>query len=361
MTSGELILEILRRLKKFRFLILLIGLGVGALLFWYAKRTPTVYTSKGTVFPLTNSSDNSGVNSTLNNILGISEAPKSFSSEASINIIELATSRNTREAVALMRVPEFGNKTIAELLILAGKNKKWNEATPKDKIPTDDTAKLANIGGTILKTGITAKINKNGVLELTFSSTQQEIISPISYAIVKKISDFYRELKVSKAKLDYEFTLKKVDSLDKVLDRIDKEAIRMFNTTYFTPTDRLEYNIPKENLSALKERTMRQRDVAANNREEAMWRLQKQTPIIQILDRPDPPYDKKESSPVLFAIIGVVLGLILGCILFVGGLVLKYAENELQKAIFKIKQNTEKQTVTATEADTPAPVVAPEA
>ncbi len=339
MTSGELILEILRRLKKFRFLILLIGLGIGALLFWYANRTPTVYTSKATVFPLTNSTDNSGVNSTLNSILGITEAPKSFSSEASINIIELATSRNTREAVALMRVPEFGNKTIAELLILAAKGKRWDEATAKDKIPTD-TAKLANIGGTALKTGVTAKINKNGVLELTFSSTQQEIISPISYAIVKKISDFYRELKVSKAKLDYEFTLKKVDSLDKVLANIDKEAIKMFNTTYFTPTDRLEYNIPKENLSALKERTMRQRDVAANNREEAMWRLQKQTPIIQILDRPDPPYDKKESSPILFAIIGFIGGCLLGCVLFVGGLVVKYAENELQKAIFKIKQST---------------------
>jgi uncharacterized protein involved in exopolysaccharide biosynthesis len=358
LTSADLILEILRRLKKFRFLILLIGLGLGALLFWYAKRTPTIYTSKATVFPLTNSSDNSGVNSTLNNILGISEAPKSFSSEASINIIELATSRNTRESVALMRLAEFDNKTIAELLILANKNKKWNEGKPSDKIPTD-TAKLANIGGTILKTGITAKINKNGVLELTFSSSQQEIISPISYAIVKKISDFYRELKVSKAKLDYEFTLKKVDSLDKELAKIDKQAIQMFNSTYFTPTDRLEFNIPKENLSALKDRTMRQRDVAANNREEAMWRLQKQTPIIQILDRPDPPYDKKESSPILFAIIGIVLGLILGCIVFVGGLVLKYAENELQKAIFKIKQNSEaKSAEAAAQAQTPPPVQA---
>jgi uncharacterized protein involved in exopolysaccharide biosynthesis len=331
-STADLLVKIIKRLKKFRLLILLFGIGFAGLLYWYAKKTKTIYTSRASVFPLTSSSDNSAVNGTLSSILGISEAPKSFSNEASINIIELATSRSTREAVALERLDSFKNKTIAEMLIRTSADKSIDD--PNFVIPKD-TAVLKNMGGTILKAGLQAKINKNGILEINFSCTNEKLVAPISYKIVEKISDFYRELRVEKAQRDYNFTVQKVDSLDKVLDKIDQEAIRMYKTTQFTPSDRLEYSLPKENLSALKERMMRQRDVAANNREEAMWRLQKQTPIISILDKPDPPFDKKESSPIMFAIIGFIVGCILSVIIFSGSLILKYAENELQKAIFK--------------------------
>jgi hypothetical protein len=329
-TSGELIIKILQRLKKFKLIILLAGVGLAGLFYWYASRSRTVFTSRATVFPLTSSADNSAMNSTLSGILGISEAPKSFSNEASINIIELALSRNTREAVALVKLPAFGNKTIAELLITND-----NEVNgKKGPLPTDPE-KLANIGGNILKSGIAANINKNGVLVLTFSSTNEKLVAPVSYAFVDKISDFYRELRIGKAKLDYDFTIKKVDSLDGELKKIDQQAIKLANSSYFTPSDRLEYNIPKDNLNALKERTMRQRDVAANNREEALWRLQKQTPIIKILDKPDPPFDKKQTSKTLFAVVGLLMGVVLAVILLIGGLIGKYIENELQKAIFK--------------------------
>lgn len=355
MTSSELIIKILQRLKKFRFIIVLAGVGLAGLFYWYAKKNKTVYTSRATVFPLTSSSDNSAMNSTLSGILGISEAPKSFSSEASINIIELALSRNTREAVAMVRLPKFGNKTIAELLIA---NENANNGI-KNEIPKD-SAKLANLGGNILKTGVAANINKNGVLVLGFSSTNEELVSPISYAFVDKMSDFYRELRIGKARVDYDFTIKKVDSLDQELKKIDAEAIKLANSSYFTPTDRLEYNIPKDNLNALKERTMRQRDVAANNREEALWRLQKQTPIIKILDKPDPPFDKKQTSKMLFAIVGFIVGILLAVILMIGGLLGKYIENELQKAIFKVSNKAAESNTTKPEAGEPELPVATE-
>ncbi|MEP6675588.1 MAG: hypothetical protein ABJA78_10545 [Ferruginibacter sp.] len=339
MNTSDLLIKILKRLKKFRLLILLAGAGMAMLLYLYAKKTKTVYTSRASVFPLTNSSDNSSVNGTLSSILGISEAPKSFSNEAAINIIELATSRTTREAVALEKLgPEFKYKTIGEMLMRTAADKSIDDKSIK--IPTD-TAELKNKGGTILKSGIAAKINKNGILEINFSSTNEQLVAPVSYKIVDKISDFYKELRIGKAQRDYDFTVKKVDSMDKILDTIDKQAIYLFNTTQFVPSERIEFQIPKENLSSLKERTMRQRDVAANNREEALWRLQKQTPIISILDKPDPPFDVKESSPVFFGVMGFFLGLVLAVIIFSGGLIIKYAETELQKAIFKTPASTE--------------------
>jgi len=331
-TTIELTRKIVRRLGKLKLLILVAGVLLAGVLYIYAKRIPVVYTAKASVFPLTASNDNSATSSLISTLTGISDAPKSFSQEASINIVELATSRTTREAVAMERVPELGNKRIAELLIEnADNSKSYFGNTFKN--PKSDTA-LRAIGGEIIKRGMTAKINKNGILELTFSSTDKEIISPISYVMIDKISQFYKDLKVKKARFDYDFTVRKMDSLNEVLDTYDKKAIHMANTTLFVPEEKIEYVIPKENLINDKSRVVHQRDAAANNREEALWRWQKVTPIIETLDKPDPPFDEKRTSGMVYAILGFVLGCLLGAILLISDIIYKYINDEINNAVF---------------------------
>ena len=95
MNNIELIRKIIKRLKKFSWLIIIIALLFGGLFYFMAKQGVPLYTSKSTVFPLNSSSDNNISGSAISNILGLSDAPKSFSGEASINIVELATSRRT--------------------------------------------------------------------------------------------------------------------------------------------------------------------------------------------------------------------------------------------------------------------------
>ncbi len=332
MNTNELLKNIFLKISRFKIIILLSGILIAALLFLYAKQTRAVYTSRASVFPLTSSSDNSSANSTLSSILGISDAPKSFSQEASINIVELALSRNTREAVAMTRLPQFNNLTIAELLI-DNFNKTKSFFGDPIKMPTDNV-KLAAIGGGLLKSGIFAKINKNGILEINYSCTNEDLVSPISYVFIDKISQFYKDLKVKKAQVDYDFTIRKIDSLDGVLAVYDKKAIRMANTTLFVPSDKIEFNIPKENLVGEKDRVQRQRDASANNREEALWRLQKVTPIIATLDKPDPPYEVQKTSSVLYAALGFFLGCLLAAFLSIAGLLYSYTKSELTKAIF---------------------------
>ncbi len=331
MTNAELIRKIFLRLSKLKIVILLVGLIVGALLFFYAKSQDPVYSTRATVFPLNATNDNSGATSALTSMLGLSETPKSFSQEASINIVELAQSRNTREAVAMERLPQMGNKTIAELLINNHNDHKG--LFQKDiKIPTDQSM-LAAIGGQLLDANFFAKINKNGILEINFSSTNKDLVSPVSYKFVDKISEFYKELKIRKAKLDFDFTVGKIDSLDKVLQTYDRKAIHMANTTLFVTPDKIQYQIPKENLVNEKDRVLRQRDASTNNREEALWRLQKVTPIIAILDKPDPPFDVKTSSSLLFALIGFIAGIILTAFFCISGILYRYAVSEAKKAI----------------------------
>src|SRR5687767_9216684 len=161
---------------------------MGALLFVYAKRIPSVYSSKASVFPLTASNENSAANSALSTVLGLSETPKSFSQEASINIVELALSRSTREAVAMERLDSMGNRTIAELVI-ANANKNRGLLGEEIKMPTDEKV-LAAVGGNILREGLFAKINKNGILEISYSSTDPNLVSPVSYVFIDKISSF---------------------------------------------------------------------------------------------------------------------------------------------------------------------------
>jgi len=305
-----------------------IALICGLVLFFYVRSQKPVYTSKATIFPLTNASESSLSSNMLSGILGLNDAPKSFSNEAAINIIELALSRFVREAVAAEPMPGFNNKRIAELLVNDFNN---NKPFLGDgiKMPLDSTS-LVIAGAELLKPNIVAKMNKNGVLELYFSHTNKSFITPISYILIDKISQFYIDLKIKKAKMDYEFTIKKIDSLDGIINNVDRRAIHMQNTTLFAP-DKLEYDIPRERINSDKQRYVRQRDISLNNQEEALWRLQKLTPIISVLDKPTEPFIITKKSSLVYGIAGLITGCILTAFLLIAGLLQQYARSEIRK------------------------------
>ena len=332
MTSTELIRAIFTKLTRNKIAVLICGVLFAVLLFFYANTKRPVYTAKATIFPLTTPSENSLTTSALSGILGIEGTPKSFSSEASINIVELTLSRNVRQKVAGTRLPKFNNKTITELLVQDFNDHK-SVLSKSIVLPVDSEA-ITILGSELLKDAVTAKMSKNGVLELYFSSADKELITPVTNIIINKLSQFYIDLKISKAMADFNFTVNKIDSLQGMLNVVDKKAVVLQNSTYFTPLDRLEYGLPKENLSMEKSRILRQRDLSVNNREEATWRLQKATPIISVLDKPTEPFTEEKSSSIIFAIIGFITGCFLCTLFLVGGLIYKYAKSEMYKSIF---------------------------
>ncbi len=332
MTSTELLRNLFNKLSRNKILLLIFSIGFGLSFFAYAKTKRPVYTAKATIFPLTSASENSLSTSALSGLLGIESTPKSFSSEASINIIELSLSRNVRQRVAATRLPQFGNLTVTELVVQEV-NKHLPFYQKKLVIPADSIA-AASLGSELLKDAINAKMSKNGVLEFYFSSRVKELLTPVANVFIEKLSQFYIDLKISKARVDYDFTVSKIDSLQSVLNNVDRKAITLQNTTYFSPSNRLEFEIPKENLSMDKNRIVRQRDLSVNNRDEALWRLQKATPIISILDKPTEPFIEDKPSAIVFLVIGLILGFIIGTLILVGGLIYKYIKSEIYKALF---------------------------
>jgi len=330
--NKDLIQQLFARLQKTKLIILLAGVVIAVLFLFLFASKPATYTSKATLFPLTSPSDNGISSSMLSGILGLSDAPKSFSSEATINIIELALSRSIREQVATKKLPQFQNKTIGELLVKELNNNKGVFSTLVE-VPTDSVA-IAIVGGEILKNSINAKMSKNGVLELYFTSTNQSLVSPVSYTLIDELSAFYINLKRQKAADDYNFTLGKIDSLQGIINGVDKRAISMQQTTLFAPPELLEFNIPKNNINAEKSRVVRQRDMFISNRDEALWHLQKVTPIISVLDKPTAPFDVVKPSKILFFVTGFLIGSLFTAFLLVSGLLYGFAKREIHKAVF---------------------------
>jgi uncharacterized protein involved in exopolysaccharide biosynthesis len=330
--STELLRAAFNKIKRFKLIIMVAGVMFALLALFYASGKMTTYTSKTTLFPLTSPSDNAISNSMLNGILGLNDAPKTFTAEATINIIELALSRSIREAVAVTRLPKYQNKTVGELLI-RDMNEHKSFLQKEEVIPTD-SLELAIKTAEILKSSIAAKMSKNGVLELYYTGTNVELITPVSNVLIEKLSKFYIDLKRQKALDDYNFTLDKIDSLQRMINNIDKDAIGMQKRTMFTPAELLDYAIPKENISSEKTRILRQRDMYINNRDEAVWRLQKVTPVIAVLDKPNPPFDEQSQPKILFALIGFMAGCFIGTLVLLSGMLYRYTKDEIYKSIF---------------------------
>ncbi len=344
MTSKELIRVLLKRINSVKILIVVGGITVGVLMYMVAKNKPAVYSVKSSLYPLSAPQDAGSASSKISELIGGGDGrSKTLSDEANVNIEEVARSRKTREAVVSQKLSAFENKTIAEVLIEEyNKNKSFFAPVLfKPSLPSD----LYSTGASLLANYYTVKFNKNNLLEIYFTSTNSKLISPASLVLIEKISLFYKELKIKKAQIDYDFTQKKVDSLEAVLKKFDKQRIILNNTTLFVQPGKLQYTVPKENLERNKLLVLAQRDGAASNREEALWRLQKVTPIIEILDAPIPPFAESTTSKMIYAIIGFVLGCLIITVLSIVDILYKYLNTEMKK---KLAINVETGTVTTT-------------
>jgi uncharacterized protein involved in exopolysaccharide biosynthesis len=341
-TTADLTRLVFKRLKKFRYIILAAGLIVAVLLYLYAKRTPLTFTSRATIFPLTSSPESSGTTSALSVLLGTDS--KNFSDDASINIVELAQSRTTREAVAATVVPSMGNKTIAALLVEDINNHlSWMEEKVQ---PPAIQEQLIVWGGRVLQGGLTANINKNNMLVLTYTGRSEKLVQVISNEFIDKISQYYIELKREKAHRDYIFAENKADSLKRVLNAKDYQLIAIDKRTLFTNTEKLQFKVPLENLIQEKQMVNNQYIQAVANRENAAYKLQKATPLIKVLDKPDPPYDSQSKSATMYALLGFFLGSFLVAGLSVTGIILKFIKLEATKAIFGSSKTTTTTTAT---------------
>lgn len=336
MGTQQLTAAVFNRLKKKIYIVLLIALLGSAVMVFLALRTPTTFTSTAIIFPLTAGNDNGSSSTVLGALMGAADIGKSFTDENSVNIVELAQSRTTRNEVARTRVPEKQNKTIAQLLL---EDYNHNKSLLEKDIHIDpDDPYLINWAAGVFEGNLNALITKTSSFQLGYTGRSPEMVRMVSYAFIDKISQFYIELKREKAKRDFEFATQKVDSLRGVMNSKDQKLIALDQKSLFTNTSKLQFRVPTENILADKQMLRAQYANAVANQQNAAYKLQKATPVIKLLDSPDPPYRSSRKSPLIYGIIGFLAGLVGTSILFASPLLLKYVKSEFAKLIYGMEK-----------------------
>jgi uncharacterized protein involved in exopolysaccharide biosynthesis len=330
-TSTQLTSKIIVRLLKWRWILVLIGIACAILGYLFSKKLHPVFTARSSFYPLTSTQDKNSTTSKLTELIGGSSGNKSLVEEANINIEEVGKSKKTREAVVAQRLVAFDSKQIADIL-LEEANQKVGFLKSKIIRPTEET-KLIEIGADLLKDMYTIKFNKNNLLEVNFSSANKNLLQPVSNVLTEKIAKFYTELKIEKAKFDFEFLEGKVDSFNQVLETFDEKMVYRDKTTLFIKPGQKKFDIPKENLEIQKQIVLQQRNNAIYNREEALLRLKKVTPIIKVLDEPTPPYQETRPSKLIYAAGGFFVGIILLSVLLVANLIIAFINKTVSNTI----------------------------
>ncbi|MBW7838351.1 MAG: hypothetical protein H3C36_01660 [Chitinophagaceae bacterium] len=333
MNSQQLVTATYNNIRKRLILILVFSIICAIALAILAFKSGIKYTSNAVIFPLTNSESTSSSSSVLSALTGRFDMGKNFTEENSVNIIDLAQSRTISEEVARTVVPAMDKKTIGRILFEEfNKNKFFFQKSPQ--INTDDSSLAIWAASEQLRPNLSAIITKNNSFLINYTGKSPELVKVISYTYIDKISSYYIAIKREKSRQDFEFATRKADSLRSVLNAKDKNLIGMDNKTLFTNTDRLQFKVPVENVILDKQMIRSQYADAVANQQNAAYKLQRATPVIKVLDKPDPPYDTSSRSPILFGIGGFIGGFAFLSFLLSLPVLFKFSREEFRKLIY---------------------------
>ncbi len=235
------------------------------------------------------------------------------------NLTELFKSRAMVEQTLLSRVVVDGKTiSLAEMYIQnKGWRDQWND-TPKYKaiqflpdikrkyFTRDHDSILGVIYQDLSKTGLSVgqKDKKIAIINIDVSSTNEIFSKYFTEALVKEVSDFYVTTKSKKARMNMDILERQTDSIRGALNgAITGVAVANDNTFGLNPA----MNVRRAPSAR------RQVDVQANTAiltelvkqtELAKVTLRKETPLIQVIDRPILPLKKEQFGKAKGIVIG---------------------------------------------------------
>nr|WP_294795222.1 lipopolysaccharide biosynthesis protein [uncultured Mucilaginibacter sp.] len=262
------------------------------------------------------------------------------------NLLILMKSRLMVENSLLTTVSINGkNETLAELYISSsGLREKW-ENTPKLKsvsfLPNIDRSKFTLLQDSVLKVIYkniidnhlsVAKIDKNlSIIVIAVKSKNQFFSKYFTEVLAKTVSNFYINTKIRKS-------VQNVNILQHQTDSVRRELNAAIGGVASSVDVNPNANPALQILRVPSQR--RQVDVQANqailtqlvaNLELSKVSLRKETPLIQVIDRPILPLEKEVPGKISSTLVGSILSVILLLVYFVA--------RELSAVFFKIENN----------------------
>lgn len=243
---------------------------------------------------------------------------------AGSNLIELMKSRRIVEKTLLDTVRVYGKlSTLAEVYIdIRGWRKGWankpgiNErlqflpGSSRDSYTVEQDSILSDIYTEILNTNlfIDQKNKKISIINVDVVSPNELFAKYFAELIAKEVSEFYVQTKSKKSKMN-------VDILERQTDSVRRELNSAISGV--ATLDQNAFNLNPALITKRAASQSRQVDIQANtailselvkNLELARVALRKETPLIQIIDRPILPLTKNRISKKKSLMLGTVVG-----------------------------------------------------
>jgi uncharacterized protein involved in exopolysaccharide biosynthesis len=302
-------------------LIILMGVIGGVIGFTYAYFQKPTYKAVLTFAMEEEKSAGGGLSGALGlaSSLGIDLGSSAGGAFAGSNLIELMKSRKLVDKTLLSPI-EVNEKTqsLVEYYITFNELKKdWDENTnlknlnfpidaDRSKFTLQQDSILKNIAVEIIKTDliISQKDKKVSILSIEMNSTNELFAKIFCETIAKETSEYYVEIKSKKSKMNVDILQHQADSiraeLNSAISGVAAATDNVFNLNSALNVKRAPS-------------ARRQVDVQANtailtqlvgNLELAKVTLRKETPLIQIIDRPIFPLEKEKVGKLKSLVLG---------------------------------------------------------
>ncbi|WP_276091120.1 Wzz/FepE/Etk N-terminal domain-containing protein [Pedobacter sp. JY14-1] len=310
----ELILRFqdwIRFLWAHKIPIILVGLAGGVIGFLYAYYKKPIY-SATTSFALEEDKPGGfGSLAGLASIAGIDLGSGGGSIFQGDNILELYKSRNMIKG-ALFRQTTYGGKR--ELLInrfidFNELQESWDNKPRTRHVKFTHAEGLNRVQDSLLtliidniRTDYLAvnKIDKKlSIINATISSTDEVFSKAFNEAIVTTVNDFYVRTKTKKSAENVAILQQKADSVRNVMNGAIYSAVAANDATpNLNPTRQVIRVVPSQRAQFSVETNKAVLSVLLQNLEMSKTALMKETPLIQIIDEPVFPLEKKKVGKI---------------------------------------------------------------
>jgi uncharacterized protein involved in exopolysaccharide biosynthesis len=163
--------------------------------------------------------------------------------------------------------------------------------------------------GKMIRSSLTVNQNEYGFLQMKFALGEPELVEAVSKACIKHLKSYLVEKKTEKDSLDYYFYKRKADSVKNLIEENARFIARFADRALFSTrnSDRVEAEKRKLENDALLQ-VLKQYELS---REKSISQIQQNTPTIQVLDEPKPPFLKLEPRLAMHLAGGIFLGFLL--------------------------------------------------
>jgi hypothetical protein len=167
------------------------------------------------------------------------------------------------------------------------------------------------------------------ILRVDIISTDEAFSKRFNEELVNTVNQFYITTRTQKATSQVALLEEKVDSVRRLLDRsIHRSAAVADATPNLNPTRQVQRMVPVQQAQFDMEINVAVLEELVKNLEMAKLSLNKEVPLIEIIDAPIYPLERDDKFMFLLPLVGAIIAFFLGCIVLLMNRTISLALNE---------------------------------